>query len=382
MIERALPMLAAALLALLVAPKAVADPAPRLVQAALGPGAGRVELSVPPGTPYRAFVIDGPPRLVIDLKAAVPADVPPAMRAGALTPGWSRLIAPLPEAQVIRRAELSGSRLRLRLARAGADAFARAAALAPGRAVLGRLAAPPAPGPGAPPRIVIDPGHGGIDPGAVQGGLAEKDLMLAFAHALAAELSAAGRWDVALTRTGDRFLALDDRVAFARDAGAVLFLSLHANSEATGTARGATVYVPGDVASDPASAARAVAENRVDGRAGLPAGAAADDVTRTLLDLARAPTRARAEMAAQRIVAGLEASVGVIGGRPLRRADFRVLRAPDVPSVLVELGFMTHPQDRRDMASAEWRGRAARALARAIDAWARDDADFLALMRQ
>ncbi|MEM8789661.1 MAG: N-acetylmuramoyl-L-alanine amidase, partial [Pseudomonadota bacterium] len=241
--------------------------------------------------------------------------------------------------------------------------------------------APPAapPAAGTRPRIVLDAGHGGIDPGAVRDGVAEKDVALAFARALASALTATGRYDVLLTRNDDRFVPLDDRVAFGRAAGADLFLSLHANVVTEGAASGATLYLPADTASDTRAAALAARENGSDAAAGLPA-RMEDDLAEVLMDMQRPVTRARGQAAAEALLPALDASTGMIRSRPLRAADFRVLRAPDMPSVLLELGFLSDPQDRARMTAPGWRTRVAAALVPAIDRWVREDAAFLALM--
>ncbi|MHA3978427.1 N-acetylmuramoyl-L-alanine amidase [Halovulum sp. GXIMD14794] len=352
-------------------------------------GGHRVELDLPEPVAWRAFVVDGPPRLVVDVEAdgleADPSLLSGAIvgaSAGRLASGWSRLVLTLERTLAVQKAGLDDGVLAISLERIGQGGFEKAARLAPGREAL---AGPPE---GARPpeagklRIVLDPGHGGVDPGASRGGVREKDIALAFGLEFAAMLEDTGRYDVALTRRDDRFLLLDDRVAFARAAEAALFLSLHANTVTEGKASGAAIYVTSRIASDPASARVALLENRSDQAAGMPGDAEQDDVTLTLFDMARPATEARARMAAERVVAALGETTGVIRSRPLRAADFRVLRAPDMPSLLLELGFLSDPGDLADMQSPEWRADVGRALIRALDEWREADEDFLALMRQ
>jgi len=382
-------------------PAGAADPVPvsetrpvRLDMVEASPwGAHHVELVVPQPLAWRAFVVDAPPRLVVDLHtdALDAPDLDPdgalhLLGAGRLASGWSRLVLGLDRLLTVDRAVLSDGTLSIDLAPAGRRGFEAAVRLAPGREALARGAGDrgdtaTVARPGR-MRIVLDPGHGGVDPGAMRGAVMEKDIALAFGLELRALLEATGRYDVAMTRTDDRFLLLDDRVALARAADAALFLSLHANTVTQGQASGAAIYVPSRIASDPASARVALLENRSDQRAGLPGKAEQDDVTLTLFDMARPATEARARMAAQRMVSALSGSTGVIRSRPLRAADFRVLRAPDMPSLLLELGFLSDPGDLAKMQSAEWRAEVGRALIRALDEWREADEDFLALMRR
>lgn len=340
--------------------------------------------------PYRAFVMTGPPRLVLDFATPEIVETPPALpapvaayRAGRLAGGWSRMILELDAPHVIARVGRGeGSQLRIRLRRSGADAMERAARLAPGPAVLRE----PIPDPAAPPehmvRVVLDPGHGGVDPGATRDGVSEKDIVLAFAREFAAQLEATGRYDVILTRHGDDFVLLQDRVDRARAAQADLFMSLHVNTVTEGVASGATLYVASETASDAQAAAFARWENERDRQSGVPSRALPGDVALTLLDLERGPTAVRSRMAAETMVEALGDSTGTVGSRPLRKADFKVLRAPDMVSVLLELGFLSHAEDRANMTSPEWRAQVGETLIGALDAWIAADRDFLALMRQ
>lgn len=346
-----------------------------------------VTLEVDAAAPYRAFVVADPPRAVIDLKTRAIAlgDLPPDARAdrveaGRLDDQWSRLIVHLKGPMTIETASLAEGQLQVQLRRASGAALRKAAQRAPGAEVVGALAAPEAPVEDGRIRIVLDPGHGGIDPGAVRDGVREKDLTLAFARDLAAALEATGAYDVHLTRRKDRYVLLDDRVAYARAANAALFLSLHANTVVDGDPSGAVIYVRAENASDPQSAMLAVIENQTDRRAGLTS--AADDVTHTLLDLARPTTERRARMAAKHLVTELQSSRVTVAQRPLRAADFRVLRAPDMPSLLLEIGFLSNDGDRERMQTPEWRKRVATSVANALDAWRVEDDAFLALMQQ
>lgn len=345
-------------------------------------GSTKVRISVPDVVPYRVFLRDGPPRLVVDVEVPE-AHGEGALQAGRLADGWSRFVLRLRGPKTVREVDLSDGILQIRLVRAGWAKFDAEVALAPPTALVAAPRQVPRQTALDLVRIVLDPGHGGVDPGASRAGVAEKDIALAFGLELANTLRKTKRYDVLLTRETDRFVTLDDRVAFARAAGADLFLSLHANTEKTGTAKGAAIYVPSQIASDPASATLALLENGADKRAGAPDPAAVDsDIRRTVMDLAQRSTGLRAQSAAEQIVAALSQSTGVIRTRPLRAADFRVLRAPDMPSLLLELGFLSDQGDRTKMTSVVWRRRVAAALTDALDNWVKADAAFLALMQE
>jgi len=218
------------------------------------------------------------------------------------------------------------------------------------------------------PLVVIDPGHGGFDPGAMGGnGEVEKTITLEFATTLAAELERRGHVRVALTRSTDTFVSLPDRVRFARDQNAALFVSIHADT-LTGPAnvQGATVYTLADHASDAEAARVAEKENRVDQQAGLDSGENDEEVVSILDDLMRRETKILSVAFAQKLVQALEPHVR-LNKNPLRSAAFLVLRAPDVPSALVELGYLSSDADRASFSSPQWREEAARAIASAIE---------------
>jgi N-acetylmuramoyl-L-alanine amidase len=216
------------------------------------------------------------------------------------------------------------------------------------------------------PVIVIDPGHGGIDPGAVsRSGTAEKDVVQAFSEVLKETLDATGHYEVHLTRTDDVFLSLHDRVQFARKAAADLFIAVHADSLSRGTARGATVYTLADKASDAEAEALAHKENRSDIIAGVDLVAETEQITGILIDLAQREAKNHATTFAKQLVKELK-PVANLNRRPIRSAGFRVLKAPDVPSVLFELGYLSNRSDETLLLSPEWRGKVAGAMAGAI----------------
>lgn len=219
------------------------------------------------------------------------------------------------------------------------------------------------------PLVVIDPGHGGIDSGAeTPSGIREKDIVLAFALKLQELLVASGRFDVALTREDDTFLRLEERVALARTNKADLFISIHADSFQQPEIRGASVYTRDENATDVLDKVLADSENKVDVIAGFAMPQMAPEVVDILLDLMRREMRHQSFMAAQAIVHQLEPSVA-LRRFPVRQADFFVLQAPDVPSVLVELGFLSNADDMANLMQGEWQDRTANALARGISSY-------------
>ena len=343
-----------------------------------------ITLTLSEAVPVRAYHLAEPMRVVIDLDAeAFPQGVADPLKelaliddvqAGRLSDTQVRLILALARPAVIDRLEMTavddGGALTVRLTPVRADAF-----------VAEALPPPPAPRALArSPRqtrntvlVVLDAGHGGIDPGAVRAGIAEKDIALVFAHELAATLDADPRFEVVMTRIADVYLGLRARVDLARSAEADLFLSIHANTVTEGVAQGAALYTLSATASDEEAEALADRENAAELFPVAPRDADAG-VSTILLDLAQRETNARSTALALQIVPQLRETVGVIRSRPHRSAGFVVLKAPDIPSVLVELGFLSHPQDRENMQSAEWRAEAIEGLMRGLGAFAEEDA--------
>lgn len=223
------------------------------------------------------------------------------------------------------------------------------------------------------PVIVIDPGHGGVDPGTrskSKGRAPEKDLVLAFARTLRDQLEASGHFDVRLTRDTDTFVALRERREFARQARAELFMSVHADSVPQGGVRGATVYTLSDDASDAVAAALAAKENKSDLIAGIEPGDVSDEVTDILVELAQRETNNLSIDFANALVKSLKGKVE-LNRNPRRSAAFVVLKSHDVPSVLVELGFLSNGRDASSLNSAKWRTRAAEAVSGAVQRYFR-----------
>ena len=220
------------------------------------------------------------------------------------------------------------------------------------------------------PLVVIDPGHGGKDPGAIGWkGVREKDIVLKFAHDLRRMLEKAG-YAVRMTRASDRFLTLAQRVEFARRHDAHLFISIHADKFRTGAARGLAVYTLSERASDAEAAELARSENAADIIDGVDLGAELESVRDILIDLALRETKNQSVHFAHLLTRAVRPAAR-LRPRPVRSANFRVLRNPEVPAVLVELGYVSNPRDVRNMQSAAWRRRVAAALTRAVDRYFR-----------
>jgi N-acetylmuramoyl-L-alanine amidase len=340
-----------------------------------------------------AFVLADPDRVIVDLpqtdflldpESGRPADGPrqktgliAAYRFGQLAPGKSRIVIDLRgPARILRAAcENSGGdnhpRLVIELAKTDRVDFRAAVQIA--RLRLGAVAQSPQdqkPRPAsAKPVVVIDPGHGGIDRGAMVKGLVEKDLVFDFAKAVAAKLETDGRVKVVMTRDGDSFVSLSERVRMARDGNAALFVSIHADtlSEASDVS-GATVYTVSDRASDAEAERVAQQENQADAAAGLDKTEDASDVSDILFDLTRRETRAYSHFFAHTLVNYWKVA-GRLNKNPQRAAGFRVLKAPDVPSVLLELGYLSNQKDGLALNSPQWRDEASSQVAEAIEAF-------------
>ncbi len=218
--------------------------------------------------------------------------------------------------------------------------------------------------------IVLDPGHGGIDGGA-EGvrGTAEKDLTLSFCKELHAALEKTGRYRVFMTRTEDVFLRLDERVRIARQHEADLFISVHADSIRYRNIRGATVYTFSEQASDEIARAAVIRENLADSLAGIENPEKSQQVTDILVDLVRRETLGFSVSFARALVDRLDETIEMIKN-PHRSGAYRVLRAPDVPSVLVELGYLSNPKDEAQLLDVDWRKRAVGSLIEAIASYA------------
>ncbi len=356
-----------------------------------------LEFTLSQGVPYRLFTLSEPERLVLDFReidwsgtdtgALDQSESVSAVRVGAFGPGWSRMVVDLGGPFMLQTADMDidaetgRALLRVDLSRTSVEEFA-ALAGAPEGAIWGGDTAAQVTAKPERFTIVLDPGHGGIDPGADQGGVLEKDLMLTFAFELQELLVRSGDVDVILTRTDDRFVSLDRRVAIAHQLQADLFLSLHADALSEGHAHGATVYTLSRQASDKASAALAERHDRADILAGVDLSGQDDVVADVLIDLSRQETQPRAERLAEALRLGIKQRQLKLNTRPMRSAGFSVLKSPNVPSVLLELGFLSSEKDRTNIQNPEWRAAMAASIRDAIFAWRQADEATADLVRQ
>ena len=223
---------------------------------------------------------------------------------------------------------------------------------------------------GLKPLIAIDAGHGGIDPGTKgASGVFEKDIVLGYAEALEKEILKGGKYRVLLTRGDDRFIHLRERVAIARKAGASLFISLHADSAPEADLRGLSIYTVSEEASDKESAALAAQENKADTIGGVDLATEKDDVANILISLAQRDTRHESAILANMLVRSLLDQKLKLLENTHRFAGFAVLKAPDVPSVLVEVGFLSNPEEETLVKSKLHRIRVAAGIAKGIDGY-------------
>jgi len=328
----------------------------------------------------RAYALSNPDRIIVDLPAVnfrldpaigrVRGDAPliRAFRFGALETGKARVVIDLARpacpdlvaSKLIAEGE-PASKLQIDLKACGEGVFSSLEPPPPS-------SAPVEPTQSTPPVIVLDPGHGGVDGGAHGvGGALEKTLVYAFAEELRRQLESVGEFRVVMTRQGDQYVDLEDRVAIARQANAALLISIHADAlnEAPAVG-GSTVYTVADRASD-AEAARIAARENAAGSGGGRAKRTTEDsnVSDILFDLKRRETRAYAHIFSRALVGSLS-SAARLNRNPERSAGFVVLKAPEFPSVLVELGYLSNPQDVRALSSPDWRQKTAAAMAWAI----------------
>jgi N-acetylmuramoyl-L-alanine amidase len=363
-------------------------------------GGTRLTLELSQGVPWRVFTLSEPNRLVVDFREvdwrwADPAEIDRSgkvseLRFGAFQTGWSRLVAQLDAPLILKEAELKidaedgSAALSIGLVDATQAAFDAAA----GAPQDPQWDLPPASAQALAPRgdgairVMIDPGHGGIDPGAETDETSEAELMLTFARELRDVLLRAGGFEVVLSRDADVFVSLEARVALAHEAGADVFVSLHADALDEGIARGAAVYTLSEDASDAASEALAERHDRDDLLAGLDLSNSDDRVANVLLSLARLDNTPRSQALAGHLLDGIKNAVGRVHKRPLRQAGFSVLKAADVPSVLIELGFLSTKGDLKNLTDPIWRAGMAAAIRDGLVAWTLEDTALKRLRRQ
>ncbi|WP_062202688.1 N-acetylmuramoyl-L-alanine amidase [Aureimonas sp. AU12] len=341
----------------------------------------RLELDLAGTAAPQLVLLRKPYRVALDLDDTVSAvklaaisgsEVVRDMRHGLVADNRYRIILTLtdamrPDLEVAR--DETGSKVVLTLV-PGRDAdFSAPVALA---SKVAEPAAQPSAKPGKRFTVVVDPGHGGVDRGATgDGGTDEKSVNLAFGLALREALKSAPGVDVVLTRDDDTFIPLNERSAIARRAGANLFVSLHADSIRFKDLRGATVYTLSEKASDSLSREIAESENASDRFAGSEWDQDAPEIHDILVDLVRRETESFSEHFAVSLVAHLKDGGIQLINNPKRSAGFRVLRAPDVPSILVEIGYLSNAEEEKLLTSGDWQRKVAKVLAASIVEFAR-----------
>jgi len=367
---------------------------------------------------FKVFTLANPPRVVVDMPEVgwrLPARPLPArigllkqLRYGLFKRGTSRVVMDINEPAVVENAFLmrapsgTGFRMVVDLVKTTREAFLKNTrgpalsvasvqkeskrktgfltppmmpakpAAAPVKlksiAPVASVAPPRKPNRGAKKRIVVlDPGHGGVDPGTRGiSGTYEKHITLAAARAMKERLEKSGRFHVVVTRNRDIFVPLRERVAIAREAGAALFISIHADAIKNRNIQGPSVYTLSEKASDKEAEALAEKENKVDLIAGIDLNNQPPEVANILIDLTQRETMNQSARFASNLVRELRRETKLLRNTH-RFAGFAVLKAPDVPSVLLELGFLSNPREERALRRHSYRGKLASAVARAID---------------
>jgi N-acetylmuramoyl-L-alanine amidase len=347
---------------------------------------------------FRAFALADPYRVVVDIPevsfqlpagtGAAGRGLIKAFRYGLVMPGGSRIVfdltgpAKISHSYVVDAANGQPPRLVLELEEVDRTAFVQSLAVESGpelrpaiadaadTAAPTEAAAPPKPAAPADlrPVVVIDPGHGGIDNGTQSSGESEKSLVLGFGLALRDRIEKGGKYRVVMTRTDDTFIPLAERVRIARNQSAALFVSIHADAlpRGEGDAQGATIYTLSDRASDAEAERLAEAENKADAIGGVNLTEEPTDVADILIDLAQRETRTFSNRFARLLMGEMKNTVRM-HKRPLKSAGFKVLKAPDVPSVLIELGYVSNKGDLEHLVSESWRSRTVGSMAQAID---------------
>lgn len=336
---------------------------------------------------FDIFLLDRPRRVVVDLPSlAWPTDQPTVdglvqkIRFGQFTADKSRLVVDAKGPVRVEKSFLlppsSGlpHRLVIDLVKTGNKEFADQVAKDRAAKRSAKKAAP-APTPftlkprkqaNSKPVIVLDAGHGGVDPGALGRKAREKSVTLNFTRELAKQLRKTGKYKVYLTRNRDIYIPLRQRVNIARKHNADLFISIHADAIKRKNVRGMSIYTLSETASDKEAAALAKKENQSDIIAGIDFADQPPEVANILIDLAQRETKNLSVKFANMVVDNARGKTGLLD-RTHRFAGFRVLKAPDVPSVLIELGFLTNRSDEKQLLSTAWQRKVAGALVNSVN---------------
>jgi N-acetylmuramoyl-L-alanine amidase len=350
----------------------------------------RLVLDLSDRVSFKVFSLDKPNRIVVDLPSLQwPEKLQPkvqglidSLRFGQFTAAKSRLVIDLKSPAIVSKSfvlnRTSGLPVRLvvDLVEASPEKFTQQVVadretnkrqLATLPEPVPRAVSPPSQKrqPNAKPVIVIDAGHGGVDPGALGRSAREKNVTLNFAREFAKQLRSTGKYDVYLTRNRDIYIPLRQRVDIARKHKADLFVSIHADAIERSSVRGLSIYTLSETASDAEAASLARKENRSDIIAGIDFDDQPKEVADILIDLAQRETKNLSVEFAKLVVTNASGSTKLLD-RTHRFAGFRVLKAPDVPSVLIELGFLTNRSDEKQLLSAAWHRKLAGRLVNSV----------------
>ncbi|MFO7806651.1 MAG: N-acetylmuramoyl-L-alanine amidase [Paracoccaceae bacterium] len=354
-----------------------------------------IDLGLSQPVPWRIYTLADPMRLVLDFDqvdwSALDTDTinqteqVTGLRAGQGGDGWSRLVMPLAAPLGVSRAGMriddvtGAATLVVSAAPVSAELFAATARAEPG--LPARPAVPSAPKEDGPLVVVIDPGHGGIDPGALRDDVVEAELMLQLAREVAEGLNRAGGIRAVLTRDEDIFVPLAARMTIARAAGADLLISLHADALEKDLAQGASVYTLTEEASDGSAQRMAERHGREDLVSGLDLTGQDDRVATVLMELARAETAPASNRFATALVTGMREAGVRLNSRPRREGPLAVLNATDFPSVLLEAGFLSSSEDRSTLRSPAGRAAFVRGITDAVLTWAVEEEMLAPLKR-
>jgi N-acetylmuramoyl-L-alanine amidase len=373
---------------LALAMTAAAQPSVSAVRLGQHPDKTRFVMEIDEAPAYRIFTLPDPYRVVIDLPQVdwqVPEEtlgktntgVVEALRFGLFAPGTSRVVLDAKSPVKVANAFVLPPRgdyphrLVIDLTRVSQSAFQKTSS----RTVTSEKELPmpgprrrdAAPGGDERPTVMIDAGHGGVDPGAIGvSGTREKDIVIDYARHLKKVLESSGRYRVVMTRDKDIFLRLRHRVELAQEAEADLFISLHANTHNSGRIRGASVYTLSENSSDSEAAALAAKENKADIIAGVDLNGQTAVVSQILIDLAQRETMNASKSFANMLVQELDGRVKLLNNTH-RYAGFAVLKSPNVPSILFEIGYMSNPTEERQLRSKAHKQRVSAAIHDAVD---------------
>lgn len=360
-----------------------------------------IHLVISQSVPYRIYQLDDPMRMIVEFSEVIfdglivesfdQSKRVANVQFGALGNDWSRLVLELTEPLGIKSAEMtydqqsSNSVLKIWAGPLTDEEFAKASGVPFSPMVHGSVKdvlSLKDKDTNAQILIVLDPGHGGFDPGAVAGGVREADLMLLLAFELRDALQRTNGIDVLLTREDNTYPSLVERLRFAHREKADVFISLHADSVTEGVAIGTTIYTVSDQASDKISAKIAQEHDRAELLVGIDLSGAEDSIADVLIDLARQDSIPRSKALAKTTIQEVRSALGSVNAKPLRKANFSVLKSPDIPSVLIEVGFMSTQSDLENLLDEKWRMNFVQGVRNGILKWVGEDSIVAPLRRQ